>query len=125
MAGYNNYYPAFQPMYPYAAAPQQPQPQPQGSNLNWVQGEAGAKSFLVAPNTTVLLMDSEESKFYLKGADESGMPKPLRIFEYTEITNRHKEEPRQSFAQASDYVTKKEFEEFKEAMLNRQRGERK
>lgn len=54
--------------------------------LLWVSGEVGAKSYLVAPNSTVLLMDSDSSRFYLKSADNAGMPN-LRIFEYTEVTN--------------------------------------
>ena len=54
--------------------------------LLWVSGEVGAKSYLVAPNSTVLLMDSDSSRFYLKSADNAGMPS-LRIFEYTEVTN--------------------------------------
>ena len=93
---YNSYFPAgYQPMYyqpayqpPQVAQPVQqttaPQTQPQnnGNGLTWVQGEAGAKSFLLAPNTTVMLMDSENDTFYLKSADASGMP-TLRIFDYT------------------------------------------
>ena len=57
------------------------------NGLVWVQGEAGAKSFLVAPNTTVMLMDSESNVFYLKSADVSGMPLPLRVFDYSERVN--------------------------------------
>lgn len=60
-------------------------PSPQNNNgLIWVQGEAGAKSYLVAPGSTVMLMDAENSTFYLKSADASGMPMPLRIFDYKE-----------------------------------------
>ena len=66
-----------------------------GNNgLIWVQGEAGAKSYIVAPGTTVMLMDSEGERFYLKSADASGMPMPLRIFEYKERT----ETPSQAFS---------------------------
>ena len=54
--------------------------------LLWVSGEVGAKSYLVAPNSTVLLMDSDSSRFYLKSADNAGMPS-LRIFEYKEVAN--------------------------------------
>lgn len=65
----------------------QPTPQPQvNQGLLWVSGEVGAKSYLVAPNSTVLLMDSDAQRFYLKSADNAGMPS-LRIFEYTEVTN--------------------------------------
>ena len=93
---YNSYYPAtYQPIYQPPAYPpagqQQPQTQqqtqPQTTNRwDWVQGETGAKSYLVAPNTTVLLLDSESQRFYLKSADASGMPMPLRTFSYTETT---------------------------------------
>ena len=58
----------------------------QSNGIVWVQGEAGAKSFLVAPNQSVLLMDSESNVFYIKSSDASGMPLPLRVFEYTETT---------------------------------------
>lgn len=54
------------------------------NNLNWVQGESGARAWLVAPNNTILLMDSESQRFYIKSADGSGMPS-MRIFEYTEV----------------------------------------
>ena len=66
----------------------QPAPQPMAQHTNnglvWVQGEAGAKSYLVAPGSTVMLMDSEGDRFFLKSADASGMPLPLRTFEYKE-----------------------------------------
>ena len=64
---------------------QQPQQQNVNQGILWVQGEAGAKSYLVAPNTSVLLMDSENSQFYIKTTDQAGMP-TLRTFEYKEIT---------------------------------------
>ena len=60
--------------------------QQQSSQIIWVSGEAGAKSYLVAPGNTVMLLDAENSVFYLKSADASGMPLPLRIFDYKERT---------------------------------------
>lgn len=66
---------------------QQPVPQPQQQNNNgliWVTGEVGAKSYLVAPNQSILLMDSEGDRFYLKSTDGAGMP-TLRTFEYKEV----------------------------------------
>ncbi len=74
--------PSYQPT--YEMPKYQPPAQNVGSGIIWVQGEAGAKSYLVAPNTTVLLMDSENSRFYLKSTDASGVPLPLRKFSYTE-----------------------------------------
>lgn len=92
---YNNYYPVgYQPFNPQFYNQQQmqnvqpiqqqsAQQQPQMSNnLIWVQGEAGAKSYLVAPNTTVQLWDSENQTIYLKSADASGMPS-IKTLDYT------------------------------------------
>ena len=96
--------------YPYVnPATYQPnyflQPAPQQNNNNglvWVQGESGAKSYLVAPGNTVLLMDSESQKFYIKSADNSGMPQPLRVFEYKEVLQG--EQP------TDKYVTREELD---------------
>ncbi len=89
----------------------------QGNNgLVWVQGEAGAKSFLVAPGTTVMLMDSESPVFYLKSADQSGMPMPLRIFDFTERLNAQPTEAKPNGFDPDLFVTRKEFDE-KIAML--------
>ena len=62
------------------AQPNYQQNQPT-NNLIWVQGEAGAKSYMVAPNTTVQLWDSENQVIYLKSADASGMPS-MKVLDY-------------------------------------------
>ena len=73
---YNYGFPAtYQPVY------QVPQTQ-QNNGIIWVQGEAGAKSYLVAPNTTVQLWDSESQTIFLKSADASGMPS-MNVLDYT------------------------------------------
>ena len=64
----------------------QPVQQQPSNGIVWVQGENAAKSYPVAPNTTVMLLDSESSTFYLKTSDASGMPLPLRVFDYKERT---------------------------------------
>ena len=96
MAYYNPGFPAtYQPMY------QPPvQQQNQQGGLIWVQGEAAAKSYLVAPGCTVQLWDSEEKVVYLKSADASGMPS-MKILDYT-IRGEEKEKP------APEYATKDE-----------------
>ena len=94
MAGYNNYFPQTytNPSYGYGATatPSQTwtQPVPQQGQLgaiNWVQGEVGARSVPVPAGQKVLLMDSETNVFYVKSSDTTGMPLPLRIFEYKEV----------------------------------------
>lgn len=121
---YNNYYPQYYPnQVPMMLTPQQmPVGQPtmpqnaqaaSGNGITWVQGEAAAKSFPVGAGQSVLLMDSEESVFYIKSTDQSGMPQPLRIFDYTERTAQHSEAGVAKNA-TTDYVSRKEFEEFRE-----------
>lgn len=124
---YGNYQPMPQP-YPDRLAQLQSQyqqtvnvpqmtPQPQiNQGLLWVSGEVGAKSYLVAPNSTVLLMDSDASRFYLKSADMSGMPS-LRIFEYTEVVNAPQTSviaPNSDLKELdSKYVTREEYDGLK------------
>lgn len=99
--------------------PQAPQQEPTGGPI-WVQGEAGAKSYLVAPGNTVLLMDSEGSVFYLKSVDVQGIPQPLRIFDYTERGGA----PTQKATPApqidlTPYVTRDELEDILTKRLQR------
>ena len=116
---YNQYYaPTYQPQVPaYPSVPQniQPQqPQTPGGGLIWVQGENGAKSYLLAPSTTVLLMDSEADRFYIKSSDASGMPLPLRVFEYHEMAqNGSKIDFKGGEGIDARYVTKDEFDALK------------
>lgn len=95
---------------------QQTAPQQINQGLLWVSGEVGAKSYLVAPNSTVLLMDSDSQRFYLKSADGAGMPS-MRIFEYNEVTNTPSSvvSSPNSHEKESDskYVTREEYEGLK------------
>lgn len=85
------------------------------NSLIWVQGIESAKSYMVAPNTTVLLMDSESQRFYLKSSDASGMPMPLRVFEYTETTQKAQKPASDAPAvDLSGFATKAEFDAFRD-----------
>ena len=121
---YNQYQQSFPQPYPdrltqlqnqYQQAVNVPQiqtiPQPQvNQGLLWVSGEVGAKSYLVAPNSTVLLMDSDDAVFYLKSADSAGLP-TLRTFSYVEIeSNQNKQK---SSEVQKEFVDREEFELFK------------
>ena len=116
-----NPYQVYQPMYQGIPDMRQFQPQMQpaqmqsqqqsGSGIIWVQGEEGTKAYMVAPGNSVLLMDSENSAFYIKSTDQSGMPMPLRIFDYQERTSG--KQPAQAIQNQEDsYVTRKEFDAF-------------
>ena len=55
------------------------------NNIVWVQGIEGAKAWQLAPNSMIILLDSEaEGKMYIKVSDNIGMSS-LRIFNYTEV----------------------------------------
>ena len=108
--------PQYNQQYQPMAQPTQQTPTTQqvGNGLIWVQGVAGANAYLDAPGNTVMLMDSEEERFYLKSADASGMPMPLRIFDYKESTNAPVSDfkaPASDFSELDDkYITREEFE---------------
>lgn len=111
---YNSYFPAgYQPMYypqqnqmqgTQMSLPNQPQ-QPQiNSGIIWVQGEAAAKSYPIAPNSSVPLWDSEANVIYIKSADMSGMPS-IKVLDYTmrDVTARTPEiSPQSEFATKDD-----------------------
>lgn len=131
MAGYMPYYPSYQPyygqpmpdhlaqlrqnQYQQTAIPNMPQTavqaQQSDSGIIWVQGEAGAKAYLVAPGNTVQLWDSESQVIYLKSADVSGMPS-MRVLDYTE---RNAAQPVKKAAapqaDLSQYITRDQLEE--------------
>ena len=52
------------------------------NGMIWVQGIGGAKSFLLGPNESVPLWDSEAQVIYIKSTDASGMPS-MKILDYT------------------------------------------
>lgn len=117
-ATYPQMYPQYQQPFQQAQSyqtPQNPQPQ-QNSGIIWIQGLQAAKSFLIAPNTTVPLFDTETQSIYLKSADSSGMPS-LKILDYT-IRDQNAGNIAQNISSGSNvdsssYVTKAEFDDLK------------
>ena len=119
---YNNGFPMNYPQMYYQSPYQTPSVQqptaPVNNGIIWVQGEAGAKSYLIAPNTTVQLWDSEEQVIYLKSADASGMPS-MKILDYT-IRNTNPSPVVPTAVQTEDkYVTKEELKAFQETVERR------
>ena len=55
--------------------------QQNNSTIIWVQGEAGAKAYPLAPNNKILLMDSENPVLYVKSVNASGIPDPLIVYD--------------------------------------------
>ena len=81
------------------------------SSIIWVQGESAAKSYPVSAGQSILLMDSENPVMYIKSTDQSGMPLPLRVFDYKERNQNEKVKPQE---EKNSYISREEFEKFKE-----------
>lgn len=99
------YYPQYNGYNP--SQMQNNQQQAQNNNIIWVCGEAGAKSYLVAPNSTVQLWDSDENVIYLKSADASGMPS-IKVLDYT--VRETQENKTAVYSNKAIYATKDEME---------------
>lgn len=113
---YNNVFPiGYQPTNYQSVNYGQPQYNQQNHGqvgLIWVQGIEGAKSYLVAPNTTIQLWDSEKQVIYLKSADASGMPS-MKILDYT---IRDNDNTSNVITNNNEYVTKEAFNELSRKM---------
>ena len=110
MAYYNYGYPQY---YPQAQTPQ-PSMQPQQSGIVWVQGEAGAKSYMVAPGATVTLWDSESDVIYVKSADARGIPS-MQVLDYKIRGNADAQQAKPEEA----YITKTDLAELEKRLNQR------
>lgn len=98
--------------------PQPPQPQQASGSMIWVQGEAGAKSYLLAPNMTLPLWDSEAQTIYLKSTDTSGMPS-MKVLDYT-IREQSQGIQKPVVAEShGDYVTHQELEALESKLIKK------
>lgn len=98
-------YPTYQP---YMLQQQTPQ---QNNGIIWIQGEAAAKSYLVAPNTSVPLWDSERQTIYIKSADQAGIPS-MKIIDYTI------REPQAPAAAEAAYASRDDLEAVRAQLAN-------
>lgn len=108
---YNN--PYFNPyqQYPYTQQYQQPQQQVQTNYLplTFINGIEGAKAFIVAPNQTIYLKDSDSNILYEKKADAQGRY-TLTAFELKPIEiNTPTATPTTTYATTSDLNALKSF----------------
>lgn len=91
--GFGGFYNGYMPngsFYPQQQQQQltQPQMQPQaqptgnGDERVWVQGEVGAKAYLIAPGATVPLWDSEKPRIFIKSVSSQGVPS-MQVINYS------------------------------------------
>ena len=107
-----NYYPPY-----YTGA--QPAAYQQNSGIIWVQGENAAKAYPVSAGQSLLLMDTEDNVMYIKSIDQSGMPLPLRIFDYKERTET------KETSKTTEYISREEFNKFKDEIKDEIRRRKK
>lgn len=101
--GYNPYQPSNQ----FTAIPS---PQTMANtSLIWVQGEAGAKSYPVAPGNRVALFDSENPVVYVKEVDIYGKPLEIKIYDLVERTSVAEKVPKEPKIDLSNYITRDEM----------------
>lgn len=89
---------------------QQYQPYQQASNnviVVPVQGESGASMYPVAAGNTVLLMDFNLKKFWIKSTDINGLPAKFAAFDFKEAV---KPMPQGE----NSFVPRSEFDEWKQ-----------
>ena len=101
-------------IYPYQTPylPQMPPLQvPQTQTIQYVSDKQSAETYQMAANSSVILMDSNLPRFYMKQTDASGKA-TIRAYDFKEA---EEEKP-------AEYVTKAEFESFK-AKLKGERHE--
>lgn len=120
--GYQNAYNPYYGQVPMQNTPnmvmtqQQSQMGQKQSNRVWVQGEAGAKSFLVAPNSEVELWDSERQSIYIKTADMNGIPSTVTLDYVIRDNNQSNQINNQSNNQLDNFATKDDIEVLQEKM---------
>ena len=77
----------------------------QQQNIQYVNGRQSAESYQRPSNSSVILMDSNCARFYLKQTDASGMA-TLKAYDFKEVKEDKPDE----------YVTKSEFDAFRAEM---------
>ena len=99
-----------QPNYNAMYQNQQPQ-QPQMNQYAFVNGVEGAKSFQLAPNQTIMLMDSDSPVCYMKTSNSVGQS-TLRYFKLTEVSENDLKAQAQPEKKEdmSNYVLKSDFD---------------
>lgn len=101
-----NFFGGYSP--PQSFVPYQPPPTNNSVSVVTVQGEAGARVYPVAAGNTVLLIDFDAKKFWLKSTDSNGMPSRFATFNFSEEIK--------SNGDAGQFISRNEFESLKQSI---------
>lgn len=88
---------------------QNPQAGQAQSNIYWVSGRENARSTQLQPNSSMILLDNETNKFYIKTTDNIGLGK-IRVFNYTEELDAPEQKNPTPEIDLSNYVTKQQLQ---------------
>lgn len=104
------------PFAPYVQTPmpqfQMSTPQCRQPDMIWVQGEAGMKAYMMAPNTRAILWDQDNPVIYIKTADVNGVVS-VKTLDYTERGSEQNTNPVVANTEV-EFVTKQDFEAMKD-----------
>lgn len=85
----------------------------QSTGIIWVNGEEGARSFVMAPNSNAVLLDAEnEGRFYIKTTDNIGMCN-IRTFNFKEVIDVT---PANAATNQVQFATKQDIQELRDMM---------
>lgn len=79
----------------------------QGYQIQTVKGIAGARAFVIPPSSSIVLMDTDSSVFYLKTTDANGI-ETVKAYEFSE---KEIDTPELN---ADKFVLKTDFDKFSE-----------
>ena len=124
MYNYNNpYYNSYGGYYQPYSAPTQPnnnyqsqqtQPQQTYIPLTFVNGEVGAKAFIMTPNSVVYLQDSDSDKLYIKRSDAQGKSN-MKKYKLVELDDNDKIiENKSQKDNTANFISKEQFEALKQ-----------
>ena len=116
--------------------PQQPQQQvPIQSNIEYVNGIEGAKALILPPNAQKIVLDSDNSFFYIKTTDMQGKP-TVKRFKYIDVDAeqsqlKQEEKPNINFVSLEEFTDllndfndlKNEFQKYKNAKTTKKTEE--
>lgn len=97
-----------QQMMPPQIPAQTAQSQQMQTSVVWISGgKEEANGFMVAPNSRVIIFETNSMVFHIKERDASGTPIPMRTFNYTEESEN---KPHDTKKMDDKFVTRKEFD---------------
>lgn len=93
---------------------QQTQPQQTYIPLTFVNGEVGAKAFIMQPNSTIYMQDSDSDKLFIKKSDAQGKS-TMRKFKLVELDeNDQIIENKVQKDMSSNFISKEQLEALKQ-----------